>query len=320
MSKKSNLFKFVTLRNPQLLDEDRKEQGFVFHPELSDQTSYFYEDVPTYSQLITDCGTFASSSLSNKSAVVDVFPKIYKFAFWLGKNKNSLTVEAIKKQLDLSGGITEVILDDANLKMAWDNIVYQTVKSTNKLVRESLIQILIANKFLKKFKSTITDAGILEFNDGLQLEFNRRATANVVIPKEFLPVVNKEVESTLKLSSVLTDRLSKGLETAMAQRRIMQLKNQLHNVKLEELNAHETVRLAKTAHIKTVKAHRAISANQLPVLDADGNDTGKITFTPLPTDDVYVEPPITTTATTVVDQKITTATRSTSSTFFRSIP
>ncbi len=320
MSKKSNLFKFVTLRNPQLLDEDRKEQGFVFHPELSATTSRFYQAVQPedpYGKLIQNCDLF-NDALLNKKAVTDVFPKLYKFAFWLSKNKNILTIENIVKQLDGAENITQFILSEENLKIAWDNLVYQTVKNTNKLVRESLIQILVADKFLTALRPLITgNSAISEFNDALLLEYKRRATANVVIPQEFLPTVTKSVDTPLRLSSVLTDRLAKGLDTAMAQRRTMQYKNQLHNIKLEELNAHEAVRIQKDQYMARVKTHRE-TTGLIPLLDVDGNDTGKKTYSPLPDGDEYVEPTITKTATTVVDERITTATRSTvDTTFFR---
>jgi hypothetical protein len=40
---KNNLFRFVTLRNPQLIDEESKNLGFIPHPD--ETQSVFYEAV-----------------------------------------------------------------------------------------------------------------------------------------------------------------------------------------------------------------------------------------------------------------------------------
>ena len=42
---KANLFRFVTLRNPQLLSTEEKKRGFVFFPSAQKSESAFLNDI-----------------------------------------------------------------------------------------------------------------------------------------------------------------------------------------------------------------------------------------------------------------------------------
>jgi len=57
---KNQLFNFVTLRNPQLIAEQNKEPGFVFHPDKTQ--SAFYEAVKNTAENEKDAALAAVSS------------------------------------------------------------------------------------------------------------------------------------------------------------------------------------------------------------------------------------------------------------------
>ncbi|MGB1296563.1 MAG: hypothetical protein ACPG6V_13880, partial [Flavobacteriales bacterium] len=289
-----------TLRNPELIDEDRKEQGFVYYPQLS--SSAFYNaslKVNPYDEIKKECEAF--NYIRNKKLLVRDFDKLNRFSTWLRKNKSVLTFSLITNKINNIGGLNSMLLSSANQIIVWDNLVFQTVTNKSKIVRELLIELLVSNQFLKKFKDVGSEAVFIE---RLQ-EFKRRSNANVVIPTDFLPTVNKMVIPNIKLSSVLTNRLEKELESAMAKRRTYQYRKQIKTVKLEAQTEFSEVRMAKKEHIASVKAFRMNPANQ-----TTDPDTGKVTVSPTPDSITYTAPTVTRTATENVNTRIVRSTSS----------
>lgn len=292
MSKKSNLFKFVTLRNPQLLDEDRKEQGFVFHPEVD--VSQFYADTTSgnpeqrYGKLKTRCETLLSAPPQanyislNRTKLRASFPNLTKFSTWFSKNNTKLNPYAIKTFIETSSIVT---LDDQSETRLWDNLIYQTITNQSKPVRESIIKLLIANQFLSQFKNkvlTSVTAQMTEFTEEFKDEFVRRAKANVAVPNIFLPDFSKDVPTVPTLSSFLTNRLEKEMEAAVAKERKAAYEISLHAVKIEaqealkaQIAAKETVYNDYLADAKQYKEdHKVVTS----VDNGDGTTSEVVTY------------------------------------------
>ena len=69
----------------------------------------------------------------------------------------------------------------------WDNLFYQTIARTSVYVREALIQMLIANKFLAHFNQFSQGlSGDVIFTEDQEIEFKRVAFSSVVINKALL--------------------------------------------------------------------------------------------------------------------------------------
>lgn len=270
MSKKSNLFKFVTLRNPHMLDEDRKEQGFVFHPDV--EASEFYEDTTIgnpeqrYGKLKTKCASLITNpphegyiSL-NRSKLRVVFPKLSKFSSWFNKNKSKLNPYSVDKAISDYEAVQLTVEETTQL---WDNLIYQTITNQSTPVRETIIQLLIANQYLIEFKSKITGpitADMTEFTEEFKEEFARRTTANVAVPNIFLPEYSKDVPAVPTLSSFLTKRLEKEMEAAVARERMVAYEESLHTVKIEAEEAYKAQIAAKNtvhkSYVSDVNAYR----------------------------------------------------------------
>ena len=183
---KQNLFRFVTLRNPQLIDEKENHPGLVFHPNV-DLTGSIYasaiqESDNEVKQSLLDSASSAFSALKTRKDVKESCSDLYNFSLWLMRNKNHLDYVSIKDKLV---GVAPLNASESNL--IWDNLLYQTVNKKSTYVREALINILIANQFLKAFKAFAE--GLTEdiiFTEDQEKGFVQRANACVVIPKKLL--------------------------------------------------------------------------------------------------------------------------------------
>lgn len=185
---KNNLFRFVTLRNPQLIEEKDKQLGFVYHPD--EESGAFFSAIDGISnqnkkeELIKASDTFKSVELAfqKKADVREFNTDLYDFSSWLMRNKNALSFVEIKK----NSNNVKVLLPEEELSI-WDNLFYQTIAKSSTYVREALIQLLIANKFLVHFNNF--SEGLSEditFTEDQEKEFKRCAFSSVVISKEIL--------------------------------------------------------------------------------------------------------------------------------------
>ncbi|MEM9680225.1 MAG: hypothetical protein AAF901_07860, partial [Bacteroidota bacterium] len=199
---KNNLFRFVTLRNPQLIEEKDKQLGFIYHPD--ETTGEFYASLRSASQgeekqeLLSKKASFESSAFKTKKNVRDVNLNLYNFSSWLMRNKNALSYAEILDNVT-SNNLTTFTGLGVDEMPVWDNLIYQTITKDSVYVREALIQLLIANKFVLHFNSF--SAGLTEvitFTEDQEKEFTRRANASVVISREILLETYNESSTNTK--------------------------------------------------------------------------------------------------------------------------
>ena len=217
---KNNLFRFVTLRSPQLIDEKDKQFGFVYYPDES--TGEFIPSMQSASEsekkqtLLDRKDNFRNTQtpFEKKSDVKSLNENLYNFSSWLMRNKNALSYAAIVDNLNSA----ESFANENDLLKVWDNLIYQTLSKSSVYVREALIQMLVANQFLEAFEAL--PAGLTEFTSKQDKEFTRRAHASVVIPKDVLlktyntePIKTKtkglRAEDQKRLCDLLTTKYNK---------------------------------------------------------------------------------------------------------------
>lgn len=167
---KSSLFRFVTLRSPQTIEDKENRAGLILPNDVVKGNSVYYQAVSEIAHdeygkktALTDA---AFTPFENKTAVKSVSTRmatIYNFSVWLMRNKDYLTYESVaanlpKTYLDWDSDSTEsseynIILQHTEETQLWDNLLYQTVNKTSIGLREACIQMLIANSFVKAFKA-----------------------------------------------------------------------------------------------------------------------------------------------------------------------
>ena len=176
----ADLFRFVTVRNPQLLSEEEKERGFVYFPFQNVSLSYFLKDfggleddkAVRKAYLDNKASTFSGYFTSLK-AIRELNERLYDFSLWLMKNKNTITKE---KATGASEG-AELLTANQRITL-WDNLIYQTVTEKSSAVRDAILQMLVADNFLNK-NDIEAEAKLIKDDNDLR----RLAKAYVVIPK-----------------------------------------------------------------------------------------------------------------------------------------
>ncbi|MCK8481733.1 hypothetical protein [Psychroserpens algicola] len=180
---KNNLFRFVTLRNPQLIDKKENKPGFVFHPD--EKSGTFFSSITNADPkdrkdlLKQKAEDFIETALKTRTEARSINEKLYLFSSWLMRHKNALSFVDIKKNSEDVG-----VLDTTQLLSVWDNLIYQTIEKKSTYVREAMIQLLVANQFLEEFLRFSEDlSDDITFTEDQEKEFIRRANASVVMSK-----------------------------------------------------------------------------------------------------------------------------------------
>ncbi len=236
---KSNLFRFVTLRGPQTIED--KEKGFVEFPESKKSESLAFKAVQNVTneegrkQALKSAFDTGFIPIGKKEEVKGLHAGLYEFSNWLVRHKNSLSYASVVSNLNNAQVLT---LDEERL--IWDNLFYQTINKASVSIREYLIQLLITNQFLKAFGDFEAGfspelLGEIVFTDEDEKNFIRRANASVVIPKE---VVLSSKEQTLNqkptLSTSLTNYMKADLKVEQAKKRADQYTQVLSEIEKKE--------------------------------------------------------------------------------------
>lgn len=236
---KSNLFRFVTLRSPQLIED--KEIGFVSFPEEKKAESLAFQAIQgttTDEERKTALkGAYSTSftAITSRLEIKNMHPALYQFSSWLQRNKAILSYASIEANLSSAQELTV----DEELVL-WENLFHQTIDKESVAVREALIQVLVANKFLKAFNAftnsfTAGTEGKIVFTEENEKEFVRLANASIIVPKEVIIAAKNEFSYTNSgLSSTSEEYMQAQLESALAKDRI-----HLHETALKEIEEAE---------------------------------------------------------------------------------
>ena len=247
---KQNLFKFVTVRNPQLIDKKEGHPGFVFHP--NEGTSAFVKAIQGVKEVdkeakLQETAT-AFSAYKTRTDVRNQNEGLYKFSSWLMRNKNGLSYQAIKENLNGAAPL-------GDLKFAvWENLMYQTVEKKSVHVREALIQLLIADQFLvafNSFKGTFkSDINVVFTDEQLEL-FTRRACASVVISKSlFSNEVKPRPAKPRRITEAQERAMLKAVEVEAAKENIKAYRTLDAELKAVEVKSNKALQLEHDAALK----------------------------------------------------------------------
>ncbi len=203
---KNTLFRFITLRAPELRAEKDKQKRFVYRNEyesLFDVAVRNRGDLTKW-QAMKNC-SFAPLNRSNLESLI---PKVNELAVWISKNKNSFDAELLIIEISkVANSFTPT-----QLNLLWDNLFYQIVTQKNFYLKESIIQLLIADHVYKNL-ATINSELVFARNHqnrlaSLETELMKSiVTAKVVLPVELFIDEQKESLSNnfSKKKSLSTD-------------------------------------------------------------------------------------------------------------------
>ncbi len=199
---RTDLFRFVTIRTPQLISQNKKELGFIYHP--APDKSFFLKETQDATSLqkarnIVMKLTEGFPGVRNYQVIRAINTSLYDFSSWLTKNRNMIDPDKLQSNVQ-----PLALLPQSDLILLWDNLFYQTLARDAPHVRQASIQMIVANNFLqtiKKEKLSELAAALIDtprlplppdVEKRKQLLIKRLANAKVVIPKVFSTTRERE--------------------------------------------------------------------------------------------------------------------------------
>lgn len=182
---KNTLFRFVTMRAPELSDESLKEKRFVFR---NAQVSYFDQAVNSNSSAVTNwqamqtaARTFTPFTEETLKAAVD--SNFIEFSIWIARNKHSFKASELLSKLN---ALTDAISSET-LTLLWDNLFYQVVTQKDFYVKETIMQLLIANHIYVNIASIDEEYHKAKESKVKNPVFETELIKNIVAAKVVLP-------------------------------------------------------------------------------------------------------------------------------------
>ncbi|MGV7106002.1 hypothetical protein [Flavobacterium sp. U410] len=148
---KNTLFRFVSMRAPELSTENETNKGFILQPEAANGE---------FNNAIIDKPAGKTKLEALKEAAADFKPltveniktldeKVYAFSVWIAKNKNTISDAELKEKAE---GI-EPLKDESIIKSIWQNLYYQVITQKDFYAKETLMQLVLAQHILENYTS-----------------------------------------------------------------------------------------------------------------------------------------------------------------------
>lgn len=188
---KNTLFRFVSMRAPELTDEKKQEEKFIFRNR--NVARGVFDSVEDKSSKWEELAIVASNFLPLKvKEIKELNVDLTEFSIWIAKNRQSFT------KGDLHENITKVREIDylEILALLWNNLFYQTVTQQDFYAKETIIQLLIAIHVVSNYNS-----------ENFELS-KKLLNAKVVLPKELF------VENTIQIQVAIKTRTKQTIRTS----------------------------------------------------------------------------------------------------------
>lgn len=200
------LFRFVSLRSPQLSDEKDQDKRFVFIPQEMKNDDKFYIPVTTGTgskrELLQSCAIayaphtecIAKDKANNLDSFKRTYKVIYDFATWLAQNKSTCTYNEFVAQRDAVFA-SHNIAYPSNATL-WNNLIYQVVAQKEFYIKETMMQMILAIHALQNSANNESEVKLL-------------LGARIVLPKELM----MDEEDTATFSQTFKTGETKPKET-----------------------------------------------------------------------------------------------------------
>ena len=168
---KNTLFRFITMRAPELIDVTSKSDSFIFHEQL--ESSAFSPILKPEMETSKREEEFqkivrSDKNYTGKQEIKEVVGNnFYRFAIWLIHNRATLTVESVTAKMK---GVN--FLNEETRNEIWDNVFYQITTYSSGEIREILFSILTGDHFIRNEKAT----------EKTDEAYRKLAQARIIIP------------------------------------------------------------------------------------------------------------------------------------------
>ena len=216
---KNTLFRFVSMRAPELVENTKQSDRFIFRSDniikgsFDTAISNMQEGASKWQTLKTASETFEPLTVDQIKALDT---KLYDFSVWAAKNRNFFS----ETDLDIKREGVTAIEDTKILGQLWDNLFYQTITQKEFYAKEVIIQLLTANHFITNYKASNFDHAQVLLN------------AKIVLPKLLFVDDKVDINTSAKtsnassvVSTVPSDLMVKQQHIAQAELENSQLKS-----------------------------------------------------------------------------------------------
>ncbi|WP_449386724.1 hypothetical protein [Chryseobacterium lineare] len=240
------LFRFVSLRSPQLSDEKNQEKRFILFPEAMKTDTVFYKPVTegtgSKQKLLHErAEVFKTNAdrIENLNDFKNEFNDLCMFASWLAVNKATCTYEEFQAK---KTEILPPIYPTPELHVLWNNLIYQVVTQENFYLKETLLQMLLALHTL-----AVTD------EDDVLLAL----AAKVVLPKELI-LDDNNITAITSGSRALSNEVVQTLPTddMKKQQEISAAKTKLSRIELLNRNLSAIIKQYKKDYEIEIKIQK----------------------------------------------------------------
>lgn len=224
------LFRFVSLRSPQLSDDKDQDKRFILIPDVLKTDNHFYIPVTTGTGtkkelLQGSAENYAASSecITDVNYLKNSFGDLYNFATWLARNKSTCTyTEFVVKKEEIFPPVYAL----PELVQLWNNLIYQVVTQKNFYIKEVVMQMLFAmhNLFVTS-----------------EEDFKLAVAARIVLPRELMldknsassQIASRVADNTVR-ESFPTDEMKQQQEIARAKTKLSRIEGLKKNLSVVE--------------------------------------------------------------------------------------
>lgn len=166
------LFRFVSLRNPELSNDQGQDKRFVFRS--SNVPAGLFDQAVNTRQNLTKWQAMKNAAQNFGPALTEdglktMIPKLYEFSVWLVRNRSSFVPDELLKQAE---GVA--LPDSKQEALLWNNLFYQVLTQHSFYAKEVIMQLLLAAHVKRHLQAQLSEKTIAE---------NERLTeAKVVLP------------------------------------------------------------------------------------------------------------------------------------------
>lgn len=247
------LFRFSTLRNPELVDLKDSLHHFVFPPQLTSREvlqEVFTEAISNLGE--NESHTNALFNTANEftplteDQLKTINPSLYIFSDWIHRNRSTFWVAIFEEKL-----IPAQRLSTEDEALLWSNLYYHIITQKNFYAKELIIQLLVGNHIIYYKK----DGGPRDYEPketDSYLFIKSLVYANIVLPDNLFNSEQTQplTENDAEIKQIATpDSIKKALEIASATHelnRITVAKEQIKEIEADyKMGYDEAYKIAK---------------------------------------------------------------------------
>lgn len=237
---KNTLYRFVTMRAPELIGGLEKAIGFVQFPE--EETSAFINPASQATtseakkQAVETAINGYTPNFASKKELENNNIYFYHFAIWLTANRTKFTLEEIMAKIDAFYASQSTY---PNMVQIWDDLHYNILTNGDPYLRDILLSCVVADFFLTKRDQVARTAENLQ----------KLAQARVVIDKSlFTNEISSEGPRKLKVAEKHFKKQMNAIEAKLNVDELQKIAKEISKVKKQLSRENQT---AKDVYQKT---------------------------------------------------------------------